>query len=186
MRLDVSGPTPWLGVKGDWSGFRITLEGIRRPSRWAARDGTIGLDGAEYIFAFSREKTRAGRRLRRVPHELVLRRVVIERLETSARLILDVPRDRVTLDLNGERRKTAITPLLDALPLVERLPGTGRRVGSIQAEDVEAWQRVIESAATRLRRNYSRVTVRSLATELGYDESTLGKKVRRLKLSIPR
>lgn len=76
--------------------------------------------------------------------------------------------------------------MLGALRLVQLPPLTGRGVGSRQAEDVDGLRQRVSTAVDDLRRNHGKVTVRAVAAELGYDESTLSKKLRRLEIPLPR
>jgi len=187
VKIDVSGATPWLGVDRDWSNYRILVEGEPRTSRWGLHDGEVAIDeDGAYLFGFSRPETPSGHPSRKVPYELVLRRVTIGRDDGPAQLILHVRSDRIQLDLNGERRQGRLHELLRALPLVEGMPETGRPVGSLQREDTAALQAELDSEAARLKQRRMKVSIRSLATSMGYDETALGRKIRRLGLTVPR
>lgn len=188
MKLDVTGHRPWPGPK--WDGFRITLEGSERSSALGLREGeaiSYREDGRlVYLFGMGRTVTPPGGRPRREPTELVIGRVEVSVEGSPARLVADFNADRLVLEIGDERRKGQLDRILEALPILQLPPPTGRPKGSRQVEDVDGLRRRIEAAIATLRSDHRRVSVRAVAAEIGYNESTLSKKLGRLKIPLPR
>jgi len=192
VRLDVSGRRPWPGP--DWDSFEVVLHGMQRRSFLALNEGeAVSYRRSEpdgellYLFGLPpRVVTPPGRQPRHEPSLLLIDRLEVGVAGSPARLVADFEADRLYLDIGEERRKGQLDRVLDGLPLVQLPPRTGRPVGSRQVEDVGALRGAIEVAVHKLRRDHRRVTVRAVANEIGYHETTLSRKLRRLKIPLPR
>jgi hypothetical protein len=189
VRLDVTGHRPWPGP--DWDGFEVVLHGTERRSFLGVHAGEAvswSEDGrVVYLFGMpGRMVTPPGRRERLELTELVIERIEVACDDSPARLVADFAADRLYLEIGDERAKGRLESLLGALRLLQLPPATGRRAGSLQAEDVDGFRARLDAAVATLIRDHRKVSVKSVAGEIGYDASTLSKKLRRLKIPLPR
>lgn len=188
MRLDVSGGRPWPGER--WDSFRVVLHGSEGPNPYGIAPGVAASyspDGMTRVIAFGmgRIVTPPGRQARRELTELRIRRVEVSVEGSLATLVLEVPTDRVHLEVGAERRQSWLRMLLHALPLVQEPPLVGRPLGSRQIEDVGELRRQIGAAVSRLRADGSRVSWNAVADVMEWEPSALRKKAQSYGITHP-